>query len=65
MITGGSIWTSGCRLRQKLNTLQSHLDEMHKCCDEVESKLQAANEGTKYLLTHAEGLRQQRSVVFL
>lgn len=40
--------------------LQSHLDAMHLCCDEVQTQLETANNGTRYLLEHAEGLRQQR-----
>lgn len=33
---------------------------MHLCCDEVQTQLETANNGTRYLLEHAEGLRQQR-----
>lgn len=40
--------------------LQSHLDEIHVCCDQVQTQLEQANTGTRYLLEHAEGLRQQR-----
>lgn len=49
-------------MEQKLSMLQSHLDAMHVCCDEVQSELDRANKGTRYLLEHAEGLRQQRFV---
>lgn len=31
---------------------------MHECCDEAQEKLIAANQGTKYLLEHADGLRK-------
>jgi hypothetical protein len=47
--------------RQKLSMLQSHLDAMNVCCDEVQAELDRANSGTKYLLEHAQGLREQRS----
>lgn len=40
--------------------LQGCLDEMHGCCAEVEKALEMSNTGTRYLLEHAEGLRQQR-----
>ncbi|SGY81921.1 BQ5605_C009g05534 [Microbotryum silenes-dioicae] len=45
----------------KLGLLQSHLDAMHTCCDQVEQQLASANSGTRYLLEHVEGLRQQRA----
>ncbi|GAA5973964.1 hypothetical protein JCM11641_001246 [Rhodosporidiobolus odoratus] len=48
-------------VNDKLSMLQSHLDAMHVCCDEVQTELEKANQGTRYLLEHAEGLRQQRS----
>ncbi|SCV74768.1 BQ2448_7797 [Microbotryum intermedium] len=48
-------------LHQKLGMLQSHLDAMHTCCDEVEQQLASANSGTRYLLEHVQGLRQQRA----
>ncbi|GAA5966005.1 hypothetical protein JCM21900_004920 [Sporobolomyces salmonicolor] len=48
-------------VNDKLSMLQSHLDAMHVCCDEVQTELDKANQGTRYLLEHAEGLRQQRS----
>ncbi|GAA5901349.1 Golgi transport complex subunit COG6 [Sporobolomyces salmoneus] len=51
------------QVNDKLSMLQSHLDAMHVCCDEVQSELDKANKGTRYLLEHAEGLRQQRSNV--
>lgn len=35
---------------------------MHTRCDDVQSKLEGANSGTKYLLSRAEGLRNQRWV---
>ncbi|CEQ42063.1 SPOSA6832_03834, partial [Sporobolomyces salmonicolor] len=50
-------------VNDKLSMLQSHLDAMHVCCDEVQTELDKANQGTRYLLEHAEGLRQQRFVV--
>ncbi|GAA6015725.1 hypothetical protein JCM11491_002459 [Sporobolomyces phaffii] len=50
-------------VNDKLSMLQSHLDAMHLCCDEVQSELDTANKGTRYLLEHAEGLRQQRANV--
>ncbi|KAK4051597.1 Golgi transport complex subunit 6 [Microbotryomycetes sp. JL201] len=49
----------------KLSVLQSHLDAMHVCCDQVQAQLEKANTGTKYLLEHAEGLRQQRQVAIV
>ncbi|GAA5821598.1 hypothetical protein JCM3770_005309 [Rhodotorula araucariae] len=49
-------------VNDKLSMLQSHLDAMHVCCDEVHAELDKANQGTRYLLEHAEGLRQQRAV---
>ncbi|TNY22049.1 oligomeric Golgi complex subunit 6 [Rhodotorula diobovata] len=48
-------------VNDKLSMLQSHLDAMHVCCDEVQTELERANQGTRYLLEHAEGLRQQRA----
>ncbi|GAA5926667.1 Golgi transport complex subunit COG6 [Sporobolomyces koalae] len=51
------------RVNEKLSMLQSHLDAMHVCCDEVQSELDKANKGTRYLLEHADGLRQQRTSV--
>ncbi|KDE04704.1 hypothetical protein MVLG_04843 [Microbotryum lychnidis-dioicae p1A1 Lamole] len=45
----------------KLGLLQSHLDAMHTCCDQVEQQLASTNSGTRYLLEHVEGLRQQRA----
>ncbi|BGP27772.1 Golgi transport complex subunit 6 [Rhodotorula toruloides] len=48
-------------VNDKLSTLQSHLDAMHVCCDEVQTELEKASTGTRYLLEHAEGLRQQRA----
>ncbi|GAA6043711.1 hypothetical protein JCM8097_007495 [Rhodosporidiobolus ruineniae] len=48
-------------VNDKLSMLQSHLDAMHVCCDEVQTELDKANQGTRYLLEHAEGLRQQRA----
>jgi hypothetical protein len=51
---------TGWLTRQKLSVLQSHLDAMHVCCNEVQTQLEKANTGTRYLLEHAEGLRQQR-----
>ncbi|GAA5872099.1 hypothetical protein JCM16303_000978 [Sporobolomyces ruberrimus] len=50
-------------VNDKLSMLQSHLDAMHVCCDEVQSELDKANKGTRYLLEHAEGLRSQRANV--
>ncbi|KAG0149204.1 hypothetical protein CROQUDRAFT_40183 [Cronartium quercuum f. sp. fusiforme G11] len=32
---------------------------MHECCDTAQEKLAVANQGTKYLLEHAEGLRKE------
>ncbi|KAI5479514.1 component of oligomeric golgi complex 6 [Pseudohyphozyma bogoriensis] len=49
------------KVNDKLSMLQSHLDAMHVCCDEVQTQLEKANTGTRYLLEHAEGLRQQRA----
>ncbi|KWU45606.1 oligomeric Golgi complex subunit 6 [Rhodotorula sp. JG-1b] len=46
---------------EKLSMLQSHLDAMNVCCDEVQAELDRANSGTKYLLEHAQGLREQRT----
>ncbi|KAK4704999.1 conserved oligomeric Golgi complex subunit 6, partial [Phenoliferia sp. Uapishka_3] len=48
-------------VNDKLSMLQSHLDAMHVCCDQVQTQLTKANSGTRYLLEHAEGLRQQRA----
>lgn len=48
-------------VNDKLSMLQSHLDEMNVCCDEVQAELDRANSGTKYLLEHAQGLREQRT----
>ncbi|KAH9820146.1 oligomeric Golgi complex subunit 6 [Melampsora americana] len=45
-------------LNNELNDLKSHIDHMQECCDETQEKLIAANEGTKYLLEHADGLRK-------
>ncbi|KAK4056417.1 Golgi transport complex subunit 6 [Microbotryomycetes sp. JL221] len=49
------------QVNEKLSMLQTHLDEMHLCCDQVQTQLEKANSGTKYLLEHAQGLRQQRA----
>ncbi|KAL7409891.1 oligomeric Golgi complex subunit 6 [Mrakia frigida] len=46
---------------KKLDTLQLHMQEMHTRCDDVQSKLEEANSGTKFLLERAEGLRNQRT----
>lgn len=35
---------------------------MDGCCDTVQKQLERANQGTRYLLEHAEGLRAERSV---
>ncbi|GAA5985756.1 hypothetical protein JCM10908_007099 [Rhodotorula pacifica] len=48
-------------VNDKLSMLQSHLDAMNICCDEVQTELDRANSGTKYLLEHAQGLREQRT----
>ncbi|ORY76293.1 oligomeric Golgi complex subunit 6 [Leucosporidium creatinivorum] len=48
-------------VNEKLANLQSHLDAMHVCCNEVQEQLDQANTGTRYLLEHAQGLRAQRA----
>ncbi|GAA5881595.1 hypothetical protein JCM3774_006489 [Rhodotorula dairenensis] len=48
-------------VNDKLSMLQSHLDAMGVCCDQVQTELDRANSGTKYLLEHAQGLREQRT----
>lgn len=50
-------------LNDNLIDLQSHLDQMQECCDEVEEKLKVANSSTKYLLEHADGLRSESQSV--
>ncbi|KAG8970571.1 Golgi transport complex subunit 6 [Tulasnella sp. 419] len=47
---------------QKLDALETHVQDMHRRCDEAEAKLQATNEGCKNLLERAAGLQSQRQV---
>ncbi|WVF66103.1 hypothetical protein IAT40_000842 [Kwoniella sp. CBS 6097] len=46
---------------QKLEVLREHMREMQVRCDQVQSELDQANSGTKYLLERADGLRSQRA----
>ncbi|WWC66611.1 uncharacterized protein I206_100514 [Kwoniella pini CBS 10737] len=46
---------------QKLQVLREHMREMQVRCDQVQSELDQANSGTKYLLERADGLRSQRA----
>ncbi|WWD09169.1 hypothetical protein V865_007291 [Kwoniella europaea PYCC6329] len=46
---------------QKLEVLREHMKEMQVRCDQVQSELDQANSGTKYLLERADGLRSQRA----
>ncbi|WVW82047.1 hypothetical protein I302_104052 [Kwoniella bestiolae CBS 10118] len=46
---------------QKLGVLREHMKEMQVRCDQVQSELDQANSGTKYLLERADGLRSQRA----
>ncbi|KAA1107271.1 Golgi transport complex subunit 6 [Puccinia graminis f. sp. tritici] len=50
-------------LNDDLIDLQSHLDQMHECCDEIQENLKTANSATKYLLEHAEGLRKEDEAI--
>ncbi|PLW36616.1 hypothetical protein PCASD_11358 [Puccinia coronata f. sp. avenae] len=50
-------------LNNDLIDLQSHLDQMKECCDEIQDNLKTANSATKYLLEHAEGLRKEGEAV--
>jgi hypothetical protein len=58
-----SVWLaevlSSLGKEQDLIDLQSHLDQMKECCDEIQDNLKTANSATKYLLEHAEGLRKE------
>ncbi|KDQ13474.1 hypothetical protein BOTBODRAFT_111408 [Botryobasidium botryosum FD-172 SS1] len=45
---------------QKLDVLQVHVKDMQGRCDEAQVKLQATNEGCKYLLERAGSLQMQR-----
>ena len=51
------------QVEARLEELQAHLSSMHGCCDEIDEQLQKANKGTRYLLEHAEGLREQRWIL--
>ncbi|WVR03673.1 hypothetical protein IAU60_000668 [Kwoniella sp. DSM 27419] len=46
---------------QKLDVLRQHMREMQVRCDQVQAELDQANNGTKYLLERADGLRSQRA----
>ncbi|WRT63924.1 uncharacterized protein IL334_000851 [Kwoniella shivajii] len=46
---------------EKLEVLREHMREMQVRCDQVQSELDQANSGTKYLLERADGLRSQRA----
>ncbi|KAK4686174.1 conserved oligomeric Golgi complex subunit 6, partial [Tremellales sp. Uapishka_1] len=45
----------------KLDVLREHMRDMQVRCDQVQSELDLANNGTKYLLERADGLRSQRA----
>lgn len=45
---------------QKLDVLQSHMDEMRARCDEAQVELSRTSESSKVLLEKAGGLRAQR-----
>ena len=55
-------WVSSVADAKKLDVLREHMQEMQVRCDQVQSELDQANSGTKYLLERADGLRSQRSV---
>ncbi|OXG10479.1 hypothetical protein C366_06721 [Cryptococcus neoformans Tu401-1] len=46
---------------KKLNVLREHMQEMQVRCDQVQSELDQANSGTKFLLERADVLRSQRA----
>lgn len=46
---------------QKLNVLREYMQEMQVRCDQVQSELDQANSGTKFLLERADVLRSQRA----
>jgi len=50
-------------LNRDLVELQSHLDQMNECCDEIQENLKTANSATKYLLEHTDSLRKQGEAV--
>ncbi|KNZ52550.1 uncharacterized protein VP01_3527g1 [Puccinia sorghi] len=50
-------------LNRDLIDLQSHLDQMNECCDEIQENLKTANSATKYLLEHTDSLRKQGEAV--
>ncbi|WAR63683.1 hypothetical protein PtB15_17B284 [Puccinia triticina] len=50
-------------LNDDLVDLQSHLDQIHECYDEIQENLKTANSATKYLLEHANGLRKEDEAV--
>ena len=49
-------------LYQKLDVLREHMKDMQVRCDQVQTELDQANGGTRYLLERADGLRSQRFV---
>ncbi|KAL0242100.1 hypothetical protein I308_105728 [Cryptococcus tetragattii IND107] len=46
---------------EKLNVLREYMQEMQVRCDQVQSELDQANSGTKFLLERADVLRSQRA----
>ncbi|GAA99503.1 uncharacterized protein L969DRAFT_93961 [Mixia osmundae IAM 14324] len=50
------------QVNSDLSSLQSHVDEMHSACSDVEQRLKSAHDSTRHLLEHADGLRQQRTI---
>nr|KIR44060.1 hypothetical protein I312_06740 [Cryptococcus bacillisporus CA1280] len=46
---------------QKLNVLREYMQEMQVRCDQVQSELDQASSGTKFLLERADVLRSQRA----
>ncbi|WVQ77320.1 hypothetical protein IAR50_007004 [Cryptococcus sp. DSM 104548] len=46
---------------KNLGTVREQMQEMQIRCDQVQSELDQANSGTKYLLERADGLRAQRA----
>lgn len=46
---------------QALSDVTRHIDGLYATCNDIDSQLTRADESTRYLLEHADGLRKQRS----
>ncbi|MCO5586516.1 hypothetical protein L7F22_040456 [Adiantum nelumboides] len=44
-----------------ISDVSSHIDELYAACNDIDSRLTRADDSTRYLLEHADGLRKQRA----